>query len=428
MVARPITWSVDAGSVFSRCCRCGSRFICGWDVGGGMSRKQGVRSRPGKKAEQERKKDERAAKRAIAKERRNRPGDGGDTEEFLSFANQLQVLGLRLREVPGDGNCLFRALGDQLEGHSRNHLNHRQETVDYMVKHRNDFEPFVEDDIPFERHVENLAQPGTFAGNDAIVAFARNNQVIVVIHQLNNPLWQIRGSDKANARELHIAYRYGEHYDSVRSIHDNTETPALLQTEMLSKDVSNRKGKTKSNISQGQAEQRGDAVQKVRNATGCADVRLILQSLEAESYDIESTIQVVLQIEELKQIGDGDEDCIAEGSDCSYSSATWEPSDCDGLDTQRRPPTPQKETAEHRKHSRQSRPGEDTQEQNRKNSNQKISNKQRKEQQRLEKKKRQEERHRQKVQEQRSNNTDNNRQEEEASSVTLVKALSTLNI
>lgn len=49
-------------------------------------------------------------------------------------------------------NCLFRALGDQLEGHSRNHLRHRQETVDYMIKQREDFEPFVEDDVPFEKH------------------------------------------------------------------------------------------------------------------------------------------------------------------------------------------------------------------------------------------------------------------------------------
>lgn len=40
--------------------------------------------------------------------------------------------------------------------------------------------------------VANLAKPGTFAGNDAIVAFARNNQMNVVIHQLNAPLWQVR--------------------------------------------------------------------------------------------------------------------------------------------------------------------------------------------------------------------------------------------
>lgn len=42
--------------------------------------------------------------------------------------------------------------------------------------------------------VANLSQPGTFAGNDAIVAFARSQQVKVVIHQLNTPLWEV-GAD-----------------------------------------------------------------------------------------------------------------------------------------------------------------------------------------------------------------------------------------
>jgi len=40
--------------------------------------------------------------------------------------------------------------------------------------------------------VTNLAKPGTFAGNDGILAFARNNQMNVVIHQLEAPLWQVR--------------------------------------------------------------------------------------------------------------------------------------------------------------------------------------------------------------------------------------------
>lgn len=49
-------------------------------------------------------------------------------------------------------NCLFRALGDQLEGHSRGHLRLRQDTVQHMQAHRQDFEPFVEDDVPFTQH------------------------------------------------------------------------------------------------------------------------------------------------------------------------------------------------------------------------------------------------------------------------------------
>lgn len=49
-------------------------------------------------------------------------------------------------------NCLFRALGDQMEGHGRNHFKYRFDVVTYMSDHRDDFEPFVEDDVPFDKH------------------------------------------------------------------------------------------------------------------------------------------------------------------------------------------------------------------------------------------------------------------------------------
>ncbi|KAM6435521.1 OTU domain-containing protein 3 isoform 2-T2 [Liasis olivaceus] len=270
-----------------------------------MSRKQAARARPGK-AEAERKRDERAARRALARERRNRAQAEGE-DDGGGLAEQLRGLGLRLREVPGDGNCLFRALGDQLEGHSRNHLKYRQETVAYMIKQRGDFEPFVEDDVPFEKHVANLAQPGTFVGNDAIVAFARNNQVNIIIHQLNAPLWQIHGTDKSNARELHIAYRYGEHYDSVRKLNDNSAAPAWLQTEMLCQNETKNKEALQVKGERQQPEEQTpdeveDAVQKVRNATGCLDADLIAQVLESEDYNIESTIFAVFQMKELEKL------------------------------------------------------------------------------------------------------------------------------
>ncbi|XP_077371220.1 OTU domain-containing protein 3 [Festucalex cinctus] len=191
--------------------------------------------RRNKKSELERKRDERSACRALAKARKNLPQDDDNKAEFLSFSTQLQSMGLKLREVPGDGNCLFRALGDQLSGHSQSHLELRQETVQYMMSHRQDFEPFVEDDIPFTDHLSNLAQPGTFAGNDAIVAFARSQQVKVVIHQLNTPLWEINGTEKQMCRELHIAYRYGDHYDSVRRIGDNSESRSQLHIQVSNK-------------------------------------------------------------------------------------------------------------------------------------------------------------------------------------------------
>ncbi|XP_021486429.1 OTU domain-containing protein 3 isoform X1 [Meriones unguiculatus] len=396
-----------------------------------MSRKQAAKGRPGsggRRAEAERKRDERAARRALAKERRNRPEPGGSgcEEEFVSFANQLQALGLKLREVPGDGNCLFRALGDQLEGHSRNHLKHRQETVDYMIRQREDFEPFVEDDIPFEKHVASLAKPGTFAGNDAIVAFARNHQLNVVIHQLNAPLWQIRGTDKGNVRELHIAYRYGEHYDSVRRINDNSEAPAHLQTDfqMLHQDGTSKKEKIKTkrvDFEDGLRDEVEDAVQKVVNATGCSDFNLIVQNLEAENYNIESAVIAVLQMNQGKRNNEVEnlepDDQVKQcGPSCEEAGSGSKLFGNQGGNEGRTENSKARASpSEENKASRSQFP--------------KVTNKQRREQQRLEKKKRQEERHRHKALENRNSHRDASRSEAEVNTqVTLVKTFAALNI
>nr|XP_055187677.1 OTU domain-containing protein 3 isoform X3 [Nyctereutes procyonoides] len=356
-----------------------------------MSRKQAAKGRPGsgsRKAEAERKRDERAARRALAKERRNRPesGGGGCEEECVSFANQLQALGLKLREVPGDGNCLFRALGDQLEGHSRNHLKHRQETVDYMIKQREDFEPFVEDDIPFEKHVASLAKPGTFAGNDAIVAFARNHQLNVVIHQLNAPLWQFQmlHQDESNKREK-IKMKGIDFEDDLR---DEVE----------------------------------DAVQKVCNATGCSDFNLIVQNLEAENYNIESAIIAMLQMNQGKR-NNTEENLESGGRVLKQCGPLWE----EGGSGTRLFGNQGVNEGRTENNKERASPSEE----NKANKNQlpKVTNKQRREQQRLEKKKRQEERHRHKALESRSGHRDSSRSEAEANTqVTLVKTFAALNI
>ncbi|NXE82119.1 OTUD3 protein, partial [Cochlearius cochlearius] len=318
-------------------------------------------------------------------------------------------------------NCLFRALGDQLEGHSRNHLRHRQETVDYMIKQREDFEPFVEDDVPFEKHVTNLAKPGTFAGNDAIVAFARNNQMNVVIHQLNAPLWQIRGTDKNNVRELHIAYRYGEHYDSVRRINDDSEAPAYLQTEMLHKNNLNKEEEVKPQKGDSEDEievEMEDAIQKVCNATGCSDIDLVSQILEVEDYNIESAIFAVFQVNEVERIST-EEQCDPQSKDGKPCSRTlWEENG-----------TGSRNRSLHQDEMENNKGQARSDEENRASRNPKVSKKQKKEQQRLEKKKRQEERHRQKVLASKSNCADSNRRETDSNNqVTLVKAMAALNI
>ncbi|KAM8863412.1 OTU domain-containing protein 3 isoform 1-T2 [Spinachia spinachia] len=354
-----------------------------------MSRKQTAKPvRGNKRSELERKRDERAARRAIVKDRKNRPQDADEGAEFVSFSNQLQALGLKLREVPGDGNCLFRALGDQLEGHSRGHLRLRQETVQYMMSHRQDFEPFVEDDVPFSKHLSNLSQPGTFAGNDAIVAFARSQQVKVVIHQLNTALWEINGAEKEVCRELHIAYRYGDHYDSVRRTGDNSESPAQLRIENLQNSQSGHQRE----FGDGQRDRR-----KNPSSIALEEDNVILSSIRNQGIhgNEENLLQLsAATINAEWLIGSCQGQCASGPCSACGASAT----NC----------------------REQKRPAEGGNVQR-----PKVSNKQRKEQQRQEKKKRQEERHRQKFLQGRESQDQNQNLPE---AVTLVPALNTLSI
>ena len=82
--------------------------------------------------------------------------------------------------------------------------------------------------------VELLDKDGTFAGNDAIVAFARNNNVDIVIHQHSSPKFVISAPVNPENIQLHLAYHNGEHYSSLRRIHDTSCGPAYLQHKCLS--------------------------------------------------------------------------------------------------------------------------------------------------------------------------------------------------
>lgn len=156
-------------------------------------------------------------------------------EHYTRFKAQLSPLGLALKEIPGDGNCLFRALGDQLEGTSAHHFKHRMNTVRYIIEHRPDFEPFITSEAgSFEAYCDALARPGTYAGQESLVAFARMANVNIVIHQLGLALWHIHGSGPQNGPELHLSYHNGEHYSSVRRLGDHGGTPANIRLNLKS--------------------------------------------------------------------------------------------------------------------------------------------------------------------------------------------------
>lgn len=167
------------------------------------------------------------------------------------FQTQLKAAGLVIREVPGDGNCLFRSLSDQITGNSQQHLIYRLEVCDYLEANKKEFVPFFED---FDGDVRDLRKDGIFAGNESLVAFARLKGVSIVIHQEGMSPWMIncnacsnednggrdlhldksspykgRQSMVRQPRELHLSFHSNEHYNSLRRLMDITCGPANVR-------------------------------------------------------------------------------------------------------------------------------------------------------------------------------------------------------
>ena len=83
-----------------------------------------------------------------------------------------------------DGNCLFRALSDQLYGDFGNsHADIRAEICDFMESNKQDFKDFVvvEDDSDeqekdardIEHYIEKMREDGEWGGDFEVTAAAR---------------------------------------------------------------------------------------------------------------------------------------------------------------------------------------------------------------------------------------------------------------
>ena len=158
--------------------------------------------------------------------------------------------------------------------------------------------------LAYQILVRNLAQNGTFGGNDALVAFSRLHNVNIIIHRFNEPCLQVTASDSPSARELHVSYHNGDHYSSVRRITDPGVGPGVVEHEKLptksdKKARHQSRHKVKSSVETNEME--GTMIETVTSATQCRDVSLIEQTLVDTSFDVDATISMILQLMDIQE-------------------------------------------------------------------------------------------------------------------------------
>ena len=61
-----------------------------------------------------------------------------------------------------------------------------------------------------------MEKPGVFGGNLELAVFSRVFDVVVNIHQLDQPVWQIDNCENNGARKhtIHVSFHSWEHYES----------------------------------------------------------------------------------------------------------------------------------------------------------------------------------------------------------------------
>lgn len=133
----------------------------------------------------------------------------------------LRRLGLYASGIEGDGNCLFRAMSDQLYGDGgAAHARVRAQVVSYMRDNSSYFAMFLgggSEGRSWEGYLNRMARDGVYGDNPEIVAFANFYGVNVVIYQSEHLFVVSCQNATSSTPAMHIAYHEWEHYSSVRN-------------------------------------------------------------------------------------------------------------------------------------------------------------------------------------------------------------------
>ena len=150
--------------------------------------------------------------------------------------HKFNRFGLKLVDVKADGNCLFRALSEQLYGEEQHHDTLREYVCNVVSDNVDHFSDFL--DCKTDDFLHDLACPGAYAGNEAISAFSKAQGVQVFIHQFRHrnvlrvspDAKTERDGPGCGPRQIHIAYDSGkQHYYSVRTDDWFYEPPDIRQ-------------------------------------------------------------------------------------------------------------------------------------------------------------------------------------------------------
>ena len=154
--------------------------------------------------------------------RRKNKRDRKNDEIDEKFKKHLESLGYFIREVEGDGNCLFRSVSEQMEGNENNYNEYREKCVEYMKENKDSFSPFIEDDEPFDKYVERMSEDKEWGGNLEIYALSKLLEANFYIYIYEHPMYIVKNFDNPK-KNIMLTYHDGKHYNSLRKLEEKNK-------------------------------------------------------------------------------------------------------------------------------------------------------------------------------------------------------------
>ena len=76
--------------------------------------------------------------------------------DLAKFKISITKKGLKIEEVSGDGNCLFRAVGDQIFGEEQKHEFLREQVCDHLEVNKEEYKWFIEEDKNIDEYINTM--------------------------------------------------------------------------------------------------------------------------------------------------------------------------------------------------------------------------------------------------------------------------------
>ncbi|KAK3012711.1 hypothetical protein RJ639_009693 [Escallonia herrerae] len=138
-----------------------------------------------------------------------------DTERERQFQIDIRrAKGLEVKRMLEDGNCLFRAVADQVYGDSDAYDLARQMCVDYMERERDHFSQFITEG--FVSYCKRKRRDKVYGNNVEIQALSEMyNRPIHIYSYSTEPINIFQGSYNTETPPIRLSYHHGNHYNSL---------------------------------------------------------------------------------------------------------------------------------------------------------------------------------------------------------------------